>query len=91
MQRVESLAERTNRLAGKATRKALQNYTSCVARNIDQLVPVLPEARVRNSDGSGQPPEPVADRRLTELCGVAPAYTCQASHPSCGWTNSSTI
>ena len=31
VQRVESLAERTNRLAGKETRKALQN----VKRNID--------------------------------------------------------
>ena len=35
VQRVESLAERINRLAGKETRKALQNYTICVARNID--------------------------------------------------------
>ena len=48
--------------------KAIQNYTFCVARNIDQQVL---EERVRNRGGSGQPPEPVAGWRLTELCGVA--------------------
>ena len=35
VQCVESLAERINRLAGIETRKALQYYTICVARNID--------------------------------------------------------
>ena len=35
VQRVESLAERINRLAGKETRKVLQNYPICVARNND--------------------------------------------------------
>ena len=57
VQRVESLAEIINLLAGKETRKALQNFTISVARNID--LQVL-EERVRNSDGSGQPSEPAA-------------------------------
>ena len=35
VQRVGSFAERINQLAGKETRKALQNYTICFARNID--------------------------------------------------------
>ena len=56
VQRVESLAERNNRLAGKETKKALQNC-------IDQLVL---KARVRKRGGSGQPPEQVAARRLAK-------------------------
>ena len=53
-----SLAERTNRLAKKETRKP-DKTTLCVAKNIDSLVL---EARVRNRGGSGQPPEAVAGR-----------------------------
>ena len=51
LQRVESLAERTDRIAGKKQERPYK-ATLRAARNIDQLVV---EARVRNRGVSGLP------------------------------------
>ena len=85
MQRVGSLAERTNRLAEKETRTALQKHTM----RCQEYSPVL-EARVRTRGGSGQPPEAVAGRATYSnsapgarvQVGAAPASACPAAHPS---------
>ena len=84
MQRVGSLAERTNRLAEKETRKALQKHTMRRQRILagSRSAGQNPRRFGTAARGGGGSGDVLKLRRRRTSPGAAPASACPAAHPS---------